>query len=69
MTKGLVRSIEHGGCELPIIRIIFSPPSDDGLEYQSRTIELPNGTSVKTHDFQCGGFGPHFLYRDRGKET
>ncbi|KAL5514574.1 hypothetical protein ACEPAG_1890 [Sanghuangporus baumii] len=47
-------------CELPIVRMVFSLRSKPELWYKARSITI-NGRKVRTHDFWCGGFGPHFL--------
>ncbi|KAL5520910.1 hypothetical protein ACEPAF_2913 [Sanghuangporus sanghuang] len=61
ITHGLERKIfRDAPCELPIVRMVFSLRSKPELWYKARTITI-NGREVRTHDFWCGGFGPHLL--------
>ncbi|KAL5478557.1 hypothetical protein ACEPAI_2741 [Sanghuangporus weigelae] len=57
ITHGLEQEIFR---DAPIVRMVFSLRSKAKLWYEARTIRI-NGKKVRTHDFWCGGFGPHFL--------
>ena len=48
----------------PVIRIIFSLSSEEGLSCSKSTITLDNGVSVITHDLWCGGIGDFLLPDD-----
>ncbi|KAL5520902.1 hypothetical protein ACEPAF_2905 [Sanghuangporus sanghuang] len=69
ITHGLERKIfRDAPCELPIVRMVFSLRSKPELWYKARTITM-NGREVRTHDFWCGGFGPHFLPKSKRREN